>query len=97
MLTKLVVTCYLILNLSQAATIIPVSDGKTVFKIEQEGPTRLGGIVLCGDIVAQPIIADEGEFVRIFLPGFHISNEIGAPEYLNYTNLLKFLKIRYPG
>ena len=79
-LTKYFVVCCLILNVSQAATIIPVSDGETVFTVEQESPIILEGTIQSGDIVVQPVKVDEGDFVRTSLPGFHTSNEIGNPE-----------------
>ena len=89
LLSRFVVIYCLILNLSQAATIIPVSDGKTVFTIEQESPTILGGTIRSGDIVAYSIEVDEGKFVRISLPEFHTSNTIGSPELPEIHKLIE--------
>ena len=75
--------------MSQAATIIPVSAEETIFTVEQGNPIILEGTIQSGDIVVQPIIVDEGDFVRISLPGFHTSNEIGDPELPQLHKLIE--------
>ena len=88
-LTKFIVACCLILNLSQAATTIPVSDEETFFTVKQESPTILEGTIQSGNIVVQPMEVDEGYFVRIFIPGFHTSSEIGNPELPQLHKLIE--------
>ena len=88
-LTKFVTICCLIVSLSHAAKIIPMSDVETVFTVEQQSPTRLGGTFQSGDIIAQPMVVDEGDFFRIVLPGFHSSHKIGHPELPQLHRLIE--------
>ena len=87
--SKILIYLCLVLNIIHANTQIPISGMETVYTIDQESSTILHGSIRSGDIVAQPLSADEGDFVRIFLPGFHISNEIGSPELPQLHKLIE--------
>ena len=77
---KILIYLCLVLNIIHTNTQIPISGMETVYTIDQESSTILYGSIQSGDIIAHSLSIDEGDFVRIFLPGFHISNEIGSPE-----------------
>ena len=87
--SKFVVFSCLIWSVSQAYQSNPVTGEVTKLIIDQDSEIYLNGSMQSGDIQMHSLEVDEGEFVRIFLPGFHTSNEIGSPELPEIHKLIE--------
>ena len=88
-LSKFVIFSCLLGSFSQASQSIPVTGGITKLIIDQDSEISLVGSMQSGDIQMHSLEADEGEFVRISLPGFHTSKEIGSPELPEIHKLIE--------
>ena len=88
-LSKFIVFSYLIWSFSHASQTIPVSGGITKLIIDQDSKISLDVSMKSGDIQVTTIEVDKGEFVRISIPGFHMSSEIGNPELPQIHKLIE--------
>ena len=86
-LSKYFVFSCLIVSFSQASQIIPVNGEIAKLIIDQDSKISLEGFMQSGDIQIVNVELEEGEFVRISLPGFHSSNKISSKESICFAGI----------
>ena len=89
MLKNLMFFTYFIIGIVFATEIIDVNGSNTIFKMEQVNAEVLNVNIMTGDVLALSTMTNEGEFIRLSLPGYHASLDEREPELPEIHNLIE--------